>query len=531
MSHRPRAGGDHRPPSRRVVAAVSGVAVTAVLLTGCSLSFTSAGETPAPASSSVASPGSVPPARKAPSPDLQSYYDQQVDWRSCGDQLECAQIQVPLDYSDPSAGNIELSLNKHLAAGDRQGSLVFNPGGPGVGGLAYVQAADAVFTQPVLDAFDIIGFDPRGVGTSTAVHCLTSTQLDTLIASDPSPDTPAEERRALALAKGLAHGCEQRSGALLPHVGTPDAARDLDIIRAVLDEPQLDYLGASYGTFLGATYADLFPDRVGRMVLDGAVAPEVSGVKIGLEQAKGFEQALDSFLADCVSRSDCPVGPDVATARQQVADLLDQVDARPLPTAGGRPLTQGLALLGVLYPLYDQRNGWPILRAGLDQAINGHDGTALLAAADAYTRRQADGSYADNSNEAIVAINCLDRPVHATLSQLRAQADRFAKQAPVFGKALAWGNVACTVWPDTAQRPPRELHAKGSAPIVVIGTTRDPATPYNWAVDLAHQLDNGVLLTRDGDGHTGYNAGNACIDRAVERYLINGVVPSDGTTC
>ena len=502
-----------------------------VVLAGCSLSFS----TGAPSSSAPPAPthtsGSVSPARKAPSADLQSFYDQQVGWSSCGDQVECARIQVPLDYAKPSAGTVELALNKHLATGDRQGALLFNPGGPGVSGLDYVRSADLVFTPPVVDAFDIVGFDPRGVGSSTAVHCLTPAQLDRLIASDPSPDTRAEELRALALAKGFAHGCERNSGSLLPHVGTVDAARDMDVIRAVLDEPKLDYLGASYGTFLGATYADLFPDRVGQMVLDGAIAPEVSGVQIGLQQAKGFEGALDSFLADCVTRSDCPVGPDAATARQQVTDLLDQTDAHPLPTASGRPLTQGLALLGVLYPLYDQRNGWPLLRAGLDQAINGHDGTALLAAADAYTRRQANGTYADNSNEAIVAINCLDRPVDASLAQLRRQAAAFAKQAPLFGAALAWSNATCTVWPDAGTDTPHKLHAKGSGPILVVGTTRDPATPYQWAVDLARQLDNGVLLTRDGDGHTGYNAGNACVNHAVEQYLINGVVPTDGTTC
>jgi pimeloyl-ACP methyl ester carboxylesterase len=507
------------------------VAVAVVVITGCSSPFSSNAE-PTPTSAQPTGSDTHPAgARLAPSPGLQPFYDQQVAWTSCGDQLECAQIDVPLDYLHPSAGTVHLALYKHLASGDRKGTLLFNPGGPGVSGLKYISAADVVFTQPVVDAFDIVGFDPRGVGSSTAIHCLSAPQLDRLIASDPSPDTRAEEVRALALAKNLAHGCERNSGPLMPHVGTPDAARDMDVIRAVLDEPRLDYFGASYGTFLGATYADLFPQRVGQMVLDGAVAPEVSGVQMGLGQAKGFEGALDSFLADCVQRNDCPVGPDAATARQQVANLLDRTDSTPLPTASGRTLTQGLAFLGIIYPLYDKQNGWPMLRAGLDQAINNNDGTALLASADAYAGRQPNGTYADNSNEAFLAINCLDRPVHASLAQLRHQAALFARQAPIFGSALAWGNVACTVWPDSAARPPHKLHAKGSGPIVVIGTTRDPATPYQWAVDLAHQLDNGVLITRDGDGHTGYNAGNSCVNQAVEQYLINDVVPKNGLSC
>jgi pimeloyl-ACP methyl ester carboxylesterase len=510
--------------SRRLIAIA---AVAAIGLSGCSLKFSSSQPTP----SSATSGATAAEARTAPSKNLQRFYDQEIAWTSCGDQLECGSVEVPVDYSDPSAGNLTLALNKHLASGDRTGTLVMNPGGPGIGGLQYVEAADRVFTAPIVESFDIIGFDPRGVGKSDPVHCLSGPQLDRLIAFDPSPDTPLEERQARALSRGLVRGCQQKSGELLPHVGTPDAARDLDVIRAALGEPQLDYLGFSYGTFLGATYADLFPDRVGRMVLDGAVAPEVSGVVMGLEQSKGFEGALDSFLADCLTRSDCPVGPDVAGARQQISDLLNRVDAQPLSTASGRPLTQGLALLGLVYPLYDKANGWPVLRVALDQAINNQNGTMLLAAADAYTSRQADGSYADNRNEAIIAVNCLDRPVHASLAQLRAQADKFAAMAPIFGSALAWGNLACTVWPYHSERPPHELHALGSNPIVVIGTTRDPATPYQWAVDLAQQLDNGVLISRDGDGHTGYSAGNSCVDKAVEQYLINGVVPKDGLSC
>jgi pimeloyl-ACP methyl ester carboxylesterase len=510
--------------SRRLIALA---AIATLGLSGCSLTNSSSEPT---ATSAVTSTAAAD-ARTAPSKDLQRFYDQQITWTSCGDQLECGTVEVPIDYADPSAGTINLAVNKHLATGDRKGTLVMNPGGPGIGGLQYAQAADQVFTAPVVESFDIIGFDPRGVGKSDPVHCLSGPQLDRLIAFDPSPDTLKEELQARALAKGLVRGCQQKSGALLPHVGTVDAARDLDVIRAALGEPQLDYLGFSYGTFLGATYADLFPDRVGRMVLDGAVAPEVSGLTMGLEQAKGFEGALDSFLADCLTQSDCPVGPDVAGARRQIEDLLNRTDSDPLPTASGRPLTQGLALLGLVYPLYDQANGWPVLRVALDQAINDNNGTMLLAAADAYTRRQADGSYADNSNEAIIAVNCLDRPVHGSLAKLRAQADKFAALAPIFGSALAWGNLACTVWPYGAERPPHELHAKGSNPIVVVGTTRDPATPYPWAVDLAQQLDNGVLISRDGDGHTGYNAGNSCVDHAVEQYLINGVVPKDGLSC
>ena len=478
-------------------------------------------------------------ATSAPTAALARFYAQKPDWQACPDAdaqsfvttaAQCATIQVPLDYANPAAGTISLALDRIPAADQkaRIGSLLVNPGGPGGSGLDYAKAADRIVGKPLLDRFDLIGFDPRGVGESTPVKCLSDAQLDTFIALDPAPDTAAEVAAAEQQAKLLADGCEAESARLLPHVGTPDAARDMDVIRSVVGDAKLNYLGKSYGTFLGATYAGLFPARVGRVVLDGAIDPSLSSDQLDLGQAGGFQTAVEAFLADWVGDGGSPLGDTVATAQAKLGQLLAGVSAKPLPTGTDRQLQSGQAFLGVVAPLYD-RQSWPALRAALVQLSQGR-GDDLLRFSDLYSDRGESG-YTSNANEVIYAVNCLDRPEDETTAQVEALVPAFEKASPVFGAALAWSSLPCSDWPVHPARGPARITAPGAAPILVVGTTRDPATPYAWAVSLAEQLSSGVLLTRDGDGHTGYFMGNACIDAKVETYLLDGTPPADGTRC
>ena len=516
LSSRPRA-------AARAALPVAVVAVAALVLAAC----TSGSDAPPPYTPTAQPGSSVPPA-----PSLTAYYTQKPHWAPCKSGFVCTSISVPIDYAHPEGGNLTLKLIR-LPATDpahRIGSLLINPGGPGGSGIDYARDARSAFSDAVRRVYDIVGFDPRGVGTSTPVHCLSNKDMDALIAYDGSPDTPAEEGGIVAISKHFADGCEQRSPSILAHIGTVDAARDMDVIRAVVGDTTLHYFGASYGTFLGATYAEEFPTKVGRLVLDGAVDPTLDASGISSGQLGGFERALNAFLADCVTQSDCPVGPTVSDARAQIGRLVASSDAHPLSSSSGRPVTQSLVTLGLLYPLYDRANGWPALRRALSQAAGG-DGSFLLLIADAYADRNADGSYSSNQNEASYAVNCLDRSDHSTIPELRADAATLAQKSPIFGAYFAWSDVPCTVWPVPATDEPHEIHAPGAAPILVVGTTRDPATPYQWAQHLASMLDSGHLLTRVGDGHTAYQRGSSCIDDAVDAYLIHGTLPKKGLVC
>jgi pimeloyl-ACP methyl ester carboxylesterase len=377
--------------------------------------------------------------------------------------------------------------------------------------------------------YDVVGFDPRGTGASRPVDCLGDDELDQYVAEDPDPDSPAEVATYAHFVRALGAGCRARSGELAAHVTTVEAARDMDVLRAALGERRLDYFGASYGTKLGATYADLFPSRVGRMVLDGAVDPELSSRELSLEQAAGFETALRAYVADCVaSQQGCFLGDSVDAGLARIRGLLDRVDARPLPTAGDRELRVGNAFYGVVLPLYD-RDYWPVLSQALAAALEGH-GDLLLRLSDLYSSRSATG-YTDNSIEANYAINCLDDPWAVTPEQVPAAYPDFERASPTFGRVFAWGLATCGGIAVSSPAHDRTIRAAGAPPIVVLGTTRDPATPYAWAVSLADELASGVLVSRDGDGHTGYHAGNACVDRAVESYLDEGTVPPDGLSC
>ncbi len=473
-----------------------------------------------------------PSATEPPRPALAEFYTQQLDWSSCEGDFECATLTVPLDYRAPDGQTIDLALLKVPAEDPaaRIGSLVVNPGGPGAPGTAYAAQARRAFRDPIRRSFDIVGFDPRGTGGSDPVDCLSDDQLDDYTATDPDPDTAAEKRAYRGWVDELGAGCLARSGELASHVTTIEAARDMDVLRAALGESRMTYFGASYGTKLGATYADLFPKKVGRMVLDGAVDLAIDSRALSLGQAAGFETALRAYVQNCVDEtSSCFLGDSVDEGLARIKQFLDEVDAQPLDTGTDRELQVGNAFYGIVAPLYN-RDYWYILSQALKSGFEG-DGSTLLMLSDLYTSRADSGGYSDNSAEAIYAINCLDDPYAISAKQVAANLPAFERASPTFGRVFAWGLTSCGGIQVKSTEKPRDIRAAGAAPIVVVGTSRDPATPYAWAVSLAHQLESGVLVSRDGDGHTGYNAGNDCVDQAVEAYLIAGTVPQDGLSC
>ncbi len=486
---------------------------------------------------STATPGTAqaPSSQPAPSdqPELARFYGQTLRWSSCPGG-ECAKLTVPVDYANPSGSTIDLALLRVRARGpgDRIGSLVVNPGGPGGSGVEYARYADQIVGRDVRRQFDIVGFDPRGVGASAPLDCLSDQDLDAFLGADPTPDDAGEAQRFLASARKLAEGCEQGGGPLLAHLSTVDVARDLDVLRAALGEPQLDYLGKSYGTYLGTLYADLFPSKVGRFVLDGVIAPDLTSAEISEGQARGFELATRTYMDFCVRQGSCPAGSTVEEGMQWLRDFLKGVDSQPLRVNNDQrvtSLTEGWASMGVSYAMYTQQE-WPSLTAALRDATKG-DGNGLMNLARKYAERTSTGRYTGNIMEAIYAVNCLDKSDTADLTAIQRNAEAFSASAPTWGRMLAWGSAVCGVWPVPAPRAPKPVSAAGSNPIVLIGTTRDPATIYEWAVRLREQLANAVLVTYDGDGHTAYTRSNQCVDRAIDSFYTKGTVPQDGLRC
>jgi pimeloyl-ACP methyl ester carboxylesterase len=502
------------------------VLAAVLALTGCSLfpSQERASATVAPATPPEGTLG------------LERFYAQQLDWTACSGG-QCSKLEVPVDYDHPEGDTIQLALLRVPAtkSSGRLGSLVVNPGGPGGSGVDYAKAAEFVVGAGVRQRYDIVGFDPRGVGRSAPIDCVSDSQLDTFLGNDPTPDDAAEEQAFADTAKGFAESCGKNAGPLLGHVSTADAAKDMDILRARLGDAKLNYLGKSYGTYLGATYAGLFPKLVGRFVLDGVVAPDLTSAQINLGQAEGFELATRTWAQHCVSTGNCPLGSSVDQVMQGLRDFLKRVDAQPLPKTGDNAvtrLTEGWASTGIAAAMYDQ-GMWDTLVSALRNALAG-DGTDLMGLADQYADRNPGGTYTSNLMEVIYAVNCLDKPESASIPEHEQLAKEAAVKAPTWGPFLAWSSLPCGFWPvqSTDTKPATEkITAEGSGPIVVVGTTRDPATPYEWSVRLRDQLSNATLITYDGDGHTAYMRSNACVNKPIDEYYLTGAVPKDGLRC
>ncbi|GHA60793.1 proteinase [Streptomyces tendae] len=514
----------------------------ALLATACSAggASTSAGSPAAQAvGSTEAATAALTPLPQATPSELSPYYEQKLAWRDCGvPGFQCATMKAPLDYAKPGEGDVRLAVARKKATGPgkRLGSLLVNPGGPGGSAIGYLQQYAGIgYPAKVRAQYDMVAVDPRGVARSEPVECLDGPEMDAYTQTDVTPDDAGETDELVDAYKEFAEGCGADAPKLLRHVSTVEAARDMDVLRAVLGDEKLTYVGASYGTFLGATYAGLFPDRTGRLVLDGAMDPSLPARRLNLEQTEGFETAFQSFAKDCVRQPDCPLG-DKNTAPDQVGKNLksffDDLDAKPLPAgdADGRKLTESLATTGVIAAMYDE-GAWQQLRESLTSAIKEKDGAGLLILSDSYYEREADGGYS-NLMFANAAVNCLDLPAaFSSPDEVRDALPEFEKASPVFGEGLAWSSLNCAYWPVKPTGEPHRIEAAGATPIVVVGTTRDPATPYRWAEALSAQLASGRLLTYEGDGHTAYGRGSTCIDSAINTYLLRGTAPEDGKRC
>ncbi|MET9185893.1 alpha/beta hydrolase [Streptomyces tendae] len=514
----------------------------ALLATACSAggASTSAGSPAARAvGATEAATAALTPLPQATPSELAPYYEQKLAWRDCGvSGFQCATMKAPLDYAKPGEGDVRLAVARKKATGPgkRLGSLLVNPGGPGGSAIGYLQQYAGIgYPAKVRAQYDMVAVDPRGVARSEPVECLDGPEMDAYTQTDVTPDDAGETDELVDAYKEFAEGCGADAPKLLRHVSTLEAARDMDVLRAVLGDEKLTYVGASYGTFLGATYAGLFPDRTGRLVLDGAMDPSLPARRLNLEQTEGFETAFQSFAKDCVRQPDCPLG-DKNTAPDQVGKNLksffDDLDAKPLPAgdADGRKLTESLATTGVIAAMYDE-GAWQQLRESLTSAIKEKDGAGLLILSDSYYEREADGGYS-NLMFANAAVNCLDLPAaFSSPDEVRDALPEFEKASPVFGEGLAWSSLNCAYWPVKPTGEPHRIEAAGATPIVVVGTTRDPATPYRWAEALSDQLASGHLLTYEGDGHTAYGRGSTCIDSAINTYLLRGTAPEDGKRC
>ncbi|AXK31551.1 alpha/beta hydrolase [Streptomyces armeniacus] len=478
---------------------------------------------------------------------------QRLDWAPCkgragtegaappplpdGTPWECATLKAPLDYAEPRGGTIDLAMVRAAAVrrgsggGPRAGSLLFNFGGPGGSGVTALPAFGTGYDK-LRARYDLVSFDPRGVGRSAGVTCLDDRSLDAYFAADWTPDTKAEERRLLSRQQRFADGCERHSGRVLPHIGTLDAARDMDLMRHVLGDRKLHYFGFSYGTELGAVYAHLFPRRVGRAVFDAVVDPAKSPEESALGQVKGFQLALGNYLADCAEKgADCPLGTDPDRAERGIAALLRRLDAKPLPAGGGRKLTESLAASGIAQALYSP-DLWDHLSGGLKEAERDGTGRTLLMLADAMNGRDAGGRY-DTLQASLLAIGCADERQRYGPDDVRTALPRFRDASPVFGPTSAWALSACDGWPVDGRWNSPDVSAEGAAPVLLVGTTGDPATPYGGTRRMKDRLGAGVgvELTYRGEGHGAYESGDRCVRGTVDAYLLRGKVPEDGKSC
>ncbi|MEW2068401.1 alpha/beta hydrolase [Streptomyces sp. NPDC007346] len=521
---------------RRAVRAGAGL-LAASLLAGCGLLTTEAEETePADGRPGDAAASPPPVLRETPkaSPLPAALTSQRPDWQRCeaprggsapGADWRCTSVEVPLNYAKPSGETISIALiRKQARDKDRRiGSLLFNFGGPGGSGVEILPRAASSYGN-LNSRYDLVGFDPRGVAASSGVRCRTDEEQEQAFRSvDLTPDTAAEEAAFIKDGADFGAGCLRRSGKVLPHVGTSNAARDLDLIRHVLGDDKLSYFGFSYGTELGGTYAHLFPRNVGRTVLDAVVDPTADGIGHARNQTTGFQRALENYLKDR--------GQDPKAGSERIARMLAQIDGKPLPTSSGRELTESLAITGIVTPLYSRTN-WPALTAALDEAENKGTGDGLLHLADSYNGRDAQGRY-DTQAHSQRAISCADSKARPTVDEARALLPEFRRLSPVFGPFLAWDTAGwCAQWPVEGEHETPETSAPGAGPILVIGTTGDPATPYEGAQRMADELGKGVgiMLTNKGEGHGAYGEGD-CVTRAVDSYFLDGKVPKDGTTC
>jgi pimeloyl-ACP methyl ester carboxylesterase len=542
-----------RPTAARIIRAAL-VLVCVLALTACTGLFPRSSSGPSRSGNSGTAIASL---RPKPSAAVTAYYAQKAHWAPCDTTFECATVKVPIDWQKVTNASISLALVKHSAKGASLGDLVVNPGGPGGSGVEFVEdgVANAVDSS-VAAHYDIIGFDPRGVGASAPVACFDDAGTDQYFYGiDPgaigSAAWIAAER---SKADSLAAACRKGTGPVLGHIDTVNAATDMDVIRVALGQRKLNFLGYSYGTFLGTIYAGLFPTRVGKMVLDGASDPWGSNFSPGdssttsadygvdpasdsvVEQAVGFEDALSTYLQSCLTNVSatvgelrCPFLTSLSNAKSRVEGFLRAAAAHPFAGSDGRLLGDMTLATAIDSALYDPTD-WPDLTRMFVQLQDRNPEEAFVFA-DEYNDRNADGTYDDNNDLAHLAIGCLEEGPSVDLKFDRREAKELRKVAPVLGIYSAYSDLACSGWKYGPSPFPNPVHATGTGPILVIGTTGDPATPYADAKNLARQLAGGHLVTYHGEGHTAYDRGDLCIDRTVDDYLLHSTVPSKDPSC
>ena len=453
-----------------------------------------------------------------------------IEWKPCdgstSTEVECGNIEVPFDYADPDQGSFVLYVKKHNATNpaDRVGSMMVNPGGPGFGGSSLADDAQYYFSQDLIDHFDIIAWDPRGTGESTpSVNCVDT--FDEYFGLDSPPETPDEKQALIDASQAFNDKCEEKSGTILPYISTKASAQDINSLRLALGEEKVSFFGFSYGSELGTTWATMFPETVRAVVVDGAVDPNASSIQEGMNQAKGFEGQLATFLKQCSEKTTCEFH-NSGNAEAAFDKLVLDIDAKPLEVSKDRtPVTQGVLFTAVAQAMYSDYY-WPQLSEALNAAQLG-DGKGILQLYDDYYQRKADGTYG-NELESFLAISCLDDPGATSTEEVDSHIEEFIAAAPRLGGNFAYG-YSCALWP-VKQASKVTITGKGAGPIVVVGTTGDPATPLDSTRKMALGLEQGILIVVDANQHTGYGANN-CVVKAVDDYLIKLIVPANETTC
>ena len=471
----------------------------------------------------------------SPAPQgFEEFYEQQVEFESCGEKIFCADVMAPMDWNNPAGEQIEIAVAYRASNNKKpKGFVLFNPGGPGSSAVDWViESSDFVGSKSLRDNFNILGFDPRGVGQSSAVKCLTDSEYDQFLYGVSGFELGSEEDLAASkeVIQDFAQKCLENTGELLGHIDTISAAKDMDLLRAVLGEEKLNFLGYSYGSLLGTTYANLFPERVGRFVLDGAIDPTVSDEDQTLFQIEAFEKALVAFLENCEQFRDCPFTGSVASDLQTIQDFFLELETNPLPTDSGRELTIWAAVTGLIMPLYSE-SYWPYLSTAFAEAFQGQ-GDVFLLLADQYNDRSEDGTYSTNLIAANYAISCLDSRASSNIFEMKRQNQALIEVSPTLGRYWQYGGLRCESWPYEVVEPLPSFSASGSPTILVIGTTGDPATPYSQAQSLAGRiLENAFLLTYNGEGHTIYGQQVSCVDNTVDRFFLTGDLPKTDPNC
>ncbi|SDN44992.1 alpha/beta hydrolase fold [Streptomyces sp. cf386] len=492
----------------------------------------------------------LPTATDDPEPDLTRFYRQKVTWAKCAGEglpkdMQCGKVTVPLDYASPKAGTLDLALARYRATGDKQGSVLINFGGPGVAGVPQFMSGAKEFME-LTDGYDIVTFDPRGVGRSSPVSC--GDGEENIEVEDDGTEISRDPQHMLKQFEQESAVCARHSGPVLPHIGTVNASRDMDVMRQALGDKKLNFLGFSYGTRLGAVYAAQFPDKVGRLVLDGVDTLTEPLSEQAVASAKGQQQALEEFIDWCVHDIACPFGQDPREARKQVVRLVDSLDENPVPSVFGDPFT-GQDLVGALGQALYSEELWPLLERALAALIEDGDTHAIETFASggaAPWRREETGDPdgglvdaedvpLDNLSAALRAINCADDPDRPTDEQIVGGLDRLRAQyeqaSPVFGPYRLAGVLLCYGRPKGTDFIRDDVKDVDTPKMLLVGTRGDPATPYRWTVETAKRLGpSAVVLDNKGSGHTGY-ASSKCVHRKVDTFLLYGTLPADGSSC